>query len=458
MMTNILIIDDEIEMLNSLEKILSRRKDFKLTLLENSIDAIELIDNKHFDLVITDLKMKNNSGIDILEKVKAKNSKTPVIIISGYGTIAASVEALKKGVFDFIEKPFTSNKLFKVINEALIGSAYDNKEIEKAEDTYYEEFGIIYKSKKMADLIKTIKKISKGNLNILITGESGTGKELIARAIHTLSKGNNMPFVPVNCGALPEHLFESEVFGHEKGAFTGAFNSKPGLIEFANHGTFFLDEIGELSKHLQIKLLRMLEEKKIRRIGSTKEIKIDVQIIAATNKILEQEIKENRFREDLYYRLTTLHIDVPPLRERKEDILPIATNYLSKICNSSEKSQIRFSQEAKNLLTNYSWPGNVRELQNLISRSFYICSNQFIKKSDLPIHLVQNNDLNKQKYFDSPYKEAKQKVIEKFELQYLSYHLKTNKGNISKTAEACGLDRRTIHRLIKKYNVFYTDK
>jgi len=399
--------------------------------------------------------MKEFSGIDILKAALNSFPDSNVIMISGYGTIEASVEAMREGAFDFIEKPFTSKKLFETIERALgqdlkPGEATDSGS-RKDEVNLFS--GIIYKSEHMAGLVKLSRKIAPGNMSVLITGESGTGKELFARAIHNLSKRSVNPFVPVNCGALPENLFESELFGHERGAFTGAVRTKPGLMEFANQGTFFFDEIGDMSLPLQAKLLRMLEDRKIRRVGGQQEIDIDVRIIAATNKDLGKAVTEGKFRRDLFYRLNTIHIDIAPLRERPEDIMPLANRYLNELCSKNEESVRRFSSEAEEALLAYPWPGNVRELQNMISRAFFLCSTQKVQRVDLPIPLANRAMEIDNQMLNLPYKEAKDYMIEQFELEYLSYHLKQNQGNITKTADNCGLDRRSIHRLINKYNI-----
>ena len=300
-----------------------------------------------------------------------------------------------------------------------------------------------------------IRRIAPTDMNVLILGESGTGKELIARAIHNLSKGKGEPFVPVNCGALPEQLFESELFGHERGSFTGAIKTKPGLLEFADGGTFFFDEIGEMTPSLQVKLLRMLEERKIRRIGGQNEININVRIIAATNKDLEMHVKEGKFRDDLFYRLNNLKIELPPLRDRKEDIMPLMNHYLFQLCSKKGEVMRVFSKDAEEALINYSWPGNVRELQNIVNRTYYLCSNQIITIADIPLPLTSKQDTITEEIIKLNYKDAKEKIIEKFEIEYLTYHLKINDGNISKTAEECGLDRRTVHRLITRYNIIF---
>jgi DNA-binding NtrC family response regulator len=456
-MKRLLIVDDEVEMLKGLEKIFSHRSDFDLTLTSDSTEARELASKKKFDLIISDLKMPEVSGLEILETAINHFPDTQVIIISGYGTIEASVEAIKKGAFDFIEKPFTSKKLFEYIDRAFLNKIQHKKEFEENDEESDEDRipGIIYKSNAMKEIIKLIKKIASGKMNILITGESGTGKELLARAIHNLSKSKTDPFVPVNCGALPETLFESELFGHEKGAFTGAIKTKPGLLEFANHGTFFLDEIGELSETLQVKLLRMLEERKIRRVGGQDEIEIDVRIIAASNKDLLKAVNQNKFREDLYYRLSMFHIEIPPIRERTEDIILLAEHFLAEVCKKEDRGEKKLSVEAEEALKRYSWPGNIREIQNVIGRAYILCSNKIIDIDDLPLPLSNTTQKIDHKFLNPDYNSAKELILENFEIEYLTHHLKKNNGNISKTAQQCGMDRRTIHRLIKKYNIFY---
>ena len=453
-MKKILIIDDEVEMLKSLEKILSYRKEFDLTLVDDPIAGNTLVRSREFDLIITDLKMKNITGLDILKNTLESFPGTPVIMISGYGTIEASVEAMRNGAFDFLEKPFTSKKLFECIDrvfEQTINAEPESHELIEVEKSFE---GIIYKSDNFDKVLQLVKKVAPSSMNIVVTGESGTGKELIARAIHRLSKSNADPFVPVNCGALPESLFESELFGHERGAFTGAIKTKPGLLEFANHGTFFLDEVGELSPALQVKLLRMLEEKKIRRVGGQNEIDIDVRIISATNRDLAQAVKDKTFREDLFYRLSTIQIEIPPLRDRIEDIIPIARHFVQEICKKEDVPARRISPDAEELLKQYHWPGNIRELQNIIGRTLYLCTDQVIHAKDLPI---SDQDKMHAESLKLNYKEAKDKMLEKFEIEYLTHHLKKHSGNISHTADACGMDRRTIHRLIKEYNIIYKD-
>jgi DNA-binding NtrC family response regulator len=452
-MINILVVDDEPEMLESFKKILEHKRDYIVTTEEDKNRAIELVTNKKFDLVLTDLVLKNESGMDVLKAALNKYPDTPVIMISGYGTIENSVEAVKEGAFDFIEKPFNTKALFEVIERALKSTLKNIQSVGEIDEDKLDKLGIIYVGEKIGKLIETVKKIAPGNMNVLIYGESGTGKELFARAIHRLSKRNNEPFVPLNCAALPEHLFESELFGYEKGAFTGAVKTKPGLLEFANHGTFFFDEIGDMSLGLQVKLLRMLEEKKIRRIGGKEEINIDVRIIAATNKELESLVKEKLFREDLFYRLNTMSIIIPPLRERREDIIPIAGYFIADLCKKNDTPIKRFSSDAENALKHYDYPGNIRELQNIISRAFYLSNTNVIQKSELPIPGINNEKDIYEELYKMQFQAAKDHLIEKFEINYLKYNLALHNNNITKTAEACGIDRRTIHRLVKKYNL-----
>jgi DNA-binding NtrC family response regulator len=456
-MYKILLIDDEPEMLLSLKKILSQRKEFSIDLAQDPEMALEIVDSNDFELIISDLKMGKISGMDILNKALERNPQAKVILISGYGTIETSVSAMQQGAFDFLEKPFTSKKLYASVDRAL---AETPKAVSDSKDNIQNEAktnGLIYQSKEMDDIIKMVHKIAPGEMSILITGESGTGKELIARAVHSMSSRSTSPFVPVNCGALPEHLFESELFGHEKGAFTGAIKTKPGLLEFADQGTFFFDEIGDLSLPLQVKLLRMLEDKQIRHVGGQKEIDIDIRIIAATNKDIEKAVQEGKFREDLFYRLNTIQIEIKPLRERIDDILPIAYHFLNELSDNNEREIRKFTSEAEESLKAYTWPGNVRELQNMISRAYYLCSSSVIDKIDLPFPSAHHAITLERQMLDLPYKQAKDYVLEKFEVEYLSHLLKKHRGNISLAASECGIDRRSIHRLINKYHIVHKD-
>ncbi len=453
----LLIIDDEPEMLKSLEKILSRRPAYQLTLINDPQKAIQLLSHNTYDLILTDLKMQKHSGMDILTQALKADPNAKVIIITGYGTVETSVEAMRQGSYDFLEKPFTGQKLFDCLDRAF--SAEDVEYSESIKEHEAQNFeGIIYKSKIMETLLQMVQKVAQNNISILVTGESGTGKELIARLIHSHSPRKHYPFVPVNCGALPENLFESEIFGYERGAFTGATHTKPGLLEFTNQGSFFLDEIGDLSLNLQVKLLRMLEEKKIRRVGGTKEIELDVRIIAATNKSLENLVEKKLFREDLYYRLNTMKIEIPPLREHPDDILPLAHHFLRSVCLDNDGALCSFSLSAEKQLVEYSWPGNVRELQNAVNRAYFLRSATKIEETDLPLPINKQKCIVDDQVLQQPFKKAKEIILNNFESTYLTHHLKLNRGNISKTAETCGLDRRSIHRMVNKHNIIFKEK
>ncbi len=453
-MKRILIVDDEIEMLESLKKLFSLRKEFVVTAEKDFFTAKDLLKQNEYDLLLTDLKLGKKDGIELCKFAKETSPQIKVIVITGYGTIESGVEAIKSGASDFIEKPFTSRRLFDSINKALKDKREDEEEGGEVKNFY----GLIYKSKEMEEIVKTVRRIADNDMNVVIQGESGTGKELVARALHNLSRRKEAPFVPVNSGALPENLFESELFGYEKGAFTGATKSKPGLLEFADKGTFFLDEVTDLPYSVQVKLLRMIEYKKIRRIGGQKEIELDVRIIAATNQNIEEAVKANKFRGDLYYRLANFVIEIPPLRKRRDDILPIFKHFCNELCKKDSVPPKIFTKEAEELIRSYDWPGNVREINNLINKLFIICPNEVVTAKDVRLPPLNANISLIEGIEDLPYKIAKEKVLEQFEVDYFKRLLNKYKGNISRAARECGLDRRTIHRIIKKHNFFVKKK
>jgi len=447
-MVKILLADDEQEMLISIQKILRMRQNLDLTLCSHPEKALELARTENYDIIFTDLVMGRVSGMDVLRAAMRFQPQTLVILISGYGTVKSSVEAMREGAFDFLEKPFSAGQLLEVFDKAL-QSQIRTADPSGIKDNFTE---IIHQSESMTRLLDQVRRVAGANMNILLSGESGTGKELVARAIHRLSRRSSQPFVPVNCGALPEQLVESELFGHERGAFTGAVRTKPGLLEFANFGSFFFDEVSEMSPSIQVKLLRMLEERQIRRIGGTEEINVDVRVIAASNKNLEKLIEAKLFREDLYYRLNTIQLVLPPLRERKEDIILLSNHFLNEFSARYNRPKPTISPEAELLLLEYTWPGNVRELMHSLERAFFL-SNQQILTADVLALKPRNSDVGFPKVFlEQPFREAKEHITEQFEKEFLKYHLKQNKGNISQTALKCGIDRRTIHRLMKKFS------
>jgi len=447
---DILVVDDEQEMLKNYEKILGKAG-HKVQTVTRATEALKLLKGEHrFSLIICDLKMPEMNGITFLEKVKLQHPYIPIIMVTGYGTLESGIEAVKKGAFDFIEKPFSSRKLLKSVQDALgqISPIFVQEENGVGFDN------MVGNSPSMKKIFELIPKVSYGNASVLITGESGVGKELVARSIHKHSLRRNRPLIPINCGAFPENLFESELFGYEKGAFTGAFQSKPGLIELANGGTLFLDEVCEMPVSLQVKLLRVLEEKKIRRIGGKAETPVDVRIISATNRDVENLLKRGILREDFFFRINTIHIHVPPIRERVEDIPLLIHHFLKELNQRYDRQIVDVEPAAMEILKEYDWPGNIRELQNVIERTYYLANPPLIKTSDLPSNLQKRENSQFHKgWTNLSYKEAKELVLEEFEKEYLSFQLKKYQWNISKTAQACGIDRRTIHRLIKRFNL-----
>ncbi len=396
MHSKILVVDDEKNILLVIKKALETDFD-KITTVETAENAIELLDKNQYDIVITDLKLPGISGIDLLKTIREKNLDTDVIIITAFATTTSAIEALKLGAADYLQKPFNIDELRIVVNNILNTRALKEENITLKKQLFadIETSGIIGQSKSTKGILDLIGKISQTDVSVMITGESGTGKELVAKAIHQNSNRKNERFLSINCAALPETLLESELFGVEKGAFTGAVNRKKGLFELAHNGTLFLDEIGEMPLAMQAKLLRVLQEFIIRRVGGTEDIKIDVRLITATNRNIEEEVKKGNFREDLYYRVNVFHIHIPPLRERKEDI-PLLTNYfLRKIAKKHKRAVPTITQEAMSILENYDWPGNIRELENIIERILAFESDNIITEKSIPEFLSAPNKKDK---------------------------------------------------------------
>ena len=451
--SRILIVDDEPDMLTACAKIISVLGNEPVP-AAHAKEAIKFLKEEEFDLIFCDLLMPEHDGMEVLEICQKLAPSTPVIIFSAYGTIDRAVAAMKAGAFDFIEKPFDINNLKILIEKGLRQRNLFRERVnllKQLEDKYHFD-NIIGKSLVMRNVFEMIENVSKSDANILITGESGTGKELIARSIHARSRRKTKAFVPVNCGAFPENLFEAELFGFERGAFTGAVHRKIGLIEFADGGTFFLDEVCELPANLQIKLLRTLQDQKVRRVGGNDLIQIDIRLISATNQNIENALKQEMLRKDFYYRLNVINIQVPPLRERKEDIQLLAEHFLEKCLKSSSKEISGFTNEVIQALENYNWPGNVRELENNIERAVTLSKNNKITLEDLPPHLITNNTLQSS-YIGTSLTELKHKAIEEIEKNFLMFLLEKFKGNITKVAEEAGLTRRHIHRMINTYKI-----
>lgn len=450
----ILVIDDEPDMLSACQMILSTLTNIDSVPISDSEKAVELIKKEEFDLIICDLLMPNYDGMKILELSKKYLPYTPFIIFTAYGTIDRAVAAMKSGAFDFIKKPFDATILKMIVEKGLRQREFYKEKynlLEQLEEKYSFE-NIIGKSEKMIEIFEMIGNISQSDANILITGESGTGKELIARSIHAKSKRKAGPFVPVNSGAFPENLFEAELFGYEKGAFTGASKRKIGLLEYADGGTFFLDEVCELPLSLQVKLLRTIQEQHLRRVGGNDLIRFDARFISATNQNIHKALECGHLREDFYYRINVINIHVPPLRERKEDIPLLVDFFLKKYSVKIGKNIEGFDEETLDYLINFNWPGNVRELQNIIERAVSLCSKNIITRDYLPEYI-----LSKSKSLDGHKKislyDLKQKAIEEVEKKYLIDSLKKFSGNISKVAEDCELSRRHLYRLFNQYDI-----
>jgi DNA-binding NtrC family response regulator len=451
----ILIIDDEAEILDNCRRIL-KRSGYDCLLLQESENFAQVLKAELPDLILTDLRMPQKDGMSILKEAKAADPDIVVLLFTAYGTIKSALEACKLGAFDYILKPFSAEQLRIAVSRGIKQKRLsdENKYLRSQLKEAYGFNRIIGKSAALQEVIKLVKKVSKTEANVLIQGDSGTGKELVARSLHTHSERSHRPFVPVDCASLPENLLESELFGHEKGAFTGAHVTRPGIFEYANGGTLFLDEIGELSITLQSKLLRTLQEHQVRRVGGRKLLNVDVRIITATNQNLEIAVKEGRFREDLFYRINVITIPLPPLRERQDDVPLLANHYLRHFSKGSINEVNGISQKAMELLERYHWPGNVRELQNVMERAISLTISKIIVPEDLPeqIRLAGDPDVCISPT-GSNYKIAKKDWMDLFEKRYLSDLLKRHNGNISKAALEAQINRKTIHRLLKRHRL-----
>lgn len=384
-MARILVVDDERSM-RELLQILLERAGHEIVAEEDGRQACERVGREEFDLVITDLRIGLQSGLDVLECTRAAHPHTEVVIITAFATAENAVQAMKLGAYDYLLKPFKVDELLVVVAKALEKRALvlENDSLKRKLQERTRLSGILGKGPAMNELFTLIEKVGPSRTTVLITGESGVGKELVARAVHEASPRASMPFVAINCGAIPEGLIESELFGHEKGAFTGAYHGKEGLFLAAHGGTLLLDEIGELPIQTQVKLLRVLQQRSIRPVGGTKDTEVDVRIVAATNRNLAEEVQEGRFREDLYYRLNVIGLKVPPLRERREDVLLLANHFLSVFAADMGREGLRFSRSAQAALLDYDYPGNVRELENLIERAVTLAEGETIEPTDFP--------------------------------------------------------------------------
>ena len=451
----ILVIDDEEDMLENCSRILSRLG-YEPLLEPDAQKGVARFEQEHPVITLTDLRMPGMDGLDVLRTIRRIDPEALVILFTAFATVETAVEAVKEGAFDYIPKPFSGDQLRLVIERALTQRRLleENRRLrEQLTETYRFE-NIVGRSRVMLQVFDIIKKVAASEANILIFGGSGTGKELIARSIHANSARAARAFVPVDCASLPEHLLESELFGHEKGAFTGALTTRRGLFEEAHGGTVFLDEVGDIPLSLQAKLLRVLQERQVRRVGGNRFLEVDVRVISATHRNLTAMVKEGNFREDLYYRLNVISLPLPPLRDRAGDIPLLAYHFLRKYAAQSGKDLKGIAPEALELLEAYPWPGNVRELQNVMERAVVLAEGEMVSPAELPASLRLPQKLPAASVADHlTLKEAKRHWVEAFERDYLIALLKKHQGNISQAAKIAGVDRKTIHRLIKRYQI-----
>jgi two-component system NtrC family response regulator len=456
-METILIVDDEKNYPLVLSAVL-HEEGFEPLTANSAEKALEILDNSDIDLVLTDMKMPKMDGIMLLEKIKEKDPELPVIMMTAHGTVEKAVEAMQKGAYNYILKPFDNERLVLYVDKAIdmFRMVKENRQLRNAVESQYSFGNLIGKSKPMQDMFKTIRKVAPATATVLIEGASGTGKELVAKSIHFNSPRRNQPFVAVNCSALAESLLESELFGHERGAFTGAISMKKGRFEIADGGTLFLDEIGELSPSLQVKLLRVLQEKVFERVGGVRPISVNIRLIAATNKSLKKEIIEGQFREDLFYRLNVVHIVLPHLRDRLEDIRPLITHFIQKYASEQHGGMTisHVEKEVERLFFEYSWPGNVRELENVIERAMVMCSDHVIKVDDLP------NDFRKNAFQDSrlrldslPKKATLYETLAHVEKQMIERALQEADYIQSHAAALLGIGKSGLNQKIKKYGI-----
>ncbi|MBW1892417.1 MAG: sigma-54-dependent Fis family transcriptional regulator [Deltaproteobacteria bacterium] len=456
---SVLVVDDELSMREFLNVLLSK-VGYHVETAETGAIAMSMLEENPYDLLLCDIRLGDTSGIDVLKKAKSLHHEIVAIMISAYSTTKDAVEAMNQGAYDYVPKPFDNNELKMTISNALNLKTIEHEK-ERLDDELKKNlhFGkLIGNSPQMMKIYKLIKQVAKTKTNILVTGESGTGKEFIASAIHEQSNRKDNPFVVVNCGGIPENLMESELFGHKKGAFTGATHEKKGLFEIAHKGTIFLDEIGELSIPLQVKLLRAVQERVFKPVGGTKDVEVDIRIISATNKNLEEEIIAGNFREDLFYRLNVIEIKVPPLRERKTDLKALCRFFLEKYATEMDREITKISSYAVELLMKYDFPGNVRELENLIERSVALSTTNIILPESLAISIHKRRWIegiaNKRFDLDEVTNGVSlESVLEEIEAAYIKKAMELSNGNKNRAAELLDLSLRSVRYRIDKLGI-----
>ncbi len=443
----ILVVDDEKNIREGLAKSLEL-DGYETVLAEDGLSAIEIMESDEIDLVISDLKMPRMGGDDLLRRIVSDWPSVSVIILTGHGTIETAVQAMRNGAFDFLTKPVNLDRLSMLVKRALASRELilQHRALQEELEQRRQSNIIIGKSPQMRKIMELISQVAPTKASVLITGESGVGKELVADAIHNMSTRREKSFIKVHCAALSESLLESELFGHEKGAFTGALNRKRGRFELAHLGSIFLDEIGEINQSVQIKILRVLQEKRFERVGGESTVDVDARIIAATNRDLKQEIEEGNFREDLYYRLNVVNIHVPPLRERKDDVPMLISHFLKEFAEENNRQILGVDNKAKAALYNYDWPGNVRELRNTMESAVVMSRGDFITADDLPPHIGGASD--------GEYIRVRLGAsLQEAERQIIKETLLSERGNKSKSAEVLGIGRKTLHRKINEYGL-----
>jgi DNA-binding NtrC family response regulator len=453
-MDNILVIDDEQSLLDLLS-VVFKKEGYGVWATLSAAEGFRILEKENIDLVVTDIKMPETDGLEVLRHVREEHPDVPVVMITAYGSITQAIETLKAGALDYVVKPFDVEELKIIVGRGLAERRLKEENIRLKRDLKerYSFENRIGKSRAMQEIYLLIEKVASTDSTVLITGESGTGKEMAARAIHLQSGRHDNQFVSINCAALPENLLESELFGHAKGSFTGAVAEKKGMFEVAQRGTLFLDEVGEMSPWTQVKLLRALQERTIRRVGGTEEIPVNVRIIAATNQDLKKRIQEGKFREELFYRLNVISFDMPPLRKRTEDIPLLVSHFLQKYCGKLAKSPKRFTPEVVGLLEAYAWPGNIRELENVIERIVAIEDRETVTVGCLPKEIVhpQKSKIETQYFFEPGFSLTAH--LDDLTKNYISQALMATSGSIQKAAPLLGLSYRTMRYLIGKYDL-----
>ena len=450
MKTKILIVDDDVDALELMEELFESKGYHPLT-ASNGIEALNCVRDEDPDMVISDIRMPDMDGMQLLDELSKRYPQIPVVMVTAHGTIEAAVEAIKMGAKDYILKPLRLDEILAKVEtiSQLRSLAKENEYLRSRLQSRFNVKNIIGKSEKINDLFKLIQDVAPTNTTVLIQGENGTGKELIANAIHFNSPNAKKPFIKLNCGVLAENLLESELFGHVKGAFTGAIKDKIGRFELANGGTLFLDEIGDISLNMQVKLLRVLQEGEFERVGGTETLKVDVRIIAATNRNLEERIHKQEFRQDLYYRLNVIPLNVPPLRERKDDIKLLVKYFLEKFQEVHSKKIERIEDDAIIALEAYDWPGNIRELENYIERSIVLNKTGIVTKADFPQAIAQSQKT----VVEYDEMAGLNGAVEQFERHLIQSELSRNQGNKAKTASSFKINRSTFMSKLKKYNI-----